>query len=85
MRPDGAPASLSLLSFSRAALLASVDPVPALAGRVSSGGRLNVAQALAALRGITASAPRLTCALRTAAHLNDRSPPAAAAAAANQC
>ena len=35
----------------RSALLDSVDQVPALDGLVSSGGRLNVARALATLRG----------------------------------
>lgn len=35
----------------RSALLGSVDKLPALNGLVSSGGRLNVAKAIAALRG----------------------------------
>ena len=38
----------------RAALLSSVDRVPALEGRMVSGGRLNVAAALAALLGAPA-------------------------------
>lgn len=36
----------------RAALLSSVDPVPVLVGKVSTGGRLNVARALATLLGL---------------------------------
>lgn len=41
------------------ALLSSVDRSPGLEGRVASGGRLNVAQAVAALYGISAPAPRV--------------------------
>ena len=41
----------------RTALLSSVDVVPALAGKVISGGRLNVANAMAALRGLPPPPP----------------------------
>lgn len=43
LRPQPAPAR-------RSALLSSVDVVPALAGKVSSGGRLNIAWALATVQ-----------------------------------
>lgn len=41
------------------ALLSSVDRSPALEGKLVTGGRLNVAQAVAALHGISAPAPRV--------------------------
>lgn len=41
----------------KAALLSSVDKQPSYAGRVASGGRLNVARALAALLGTPAPQP----------------------------
>lgn len=45
------PASLLNPCDCRRALVSTVDKVPALKGKVSSGGRLNVARALAALLG----------------------------------
>ncbi|KAL4431337.1 hypothetical protein ABPG75_006593 [Micractinium tetrahymenae] len=41
----------------RGALLGSVDPVPALAGKCSTGGRVNAAKAVAALLDLAAPAP----------------------------
>ncbi len=41
----------------RAALLASVDPAAALAGKTVSGGRLNAAKALAAVGGVAPASP----------------------------
>lgn len=46
----------------RDALLGSVDPVDSLQGLVATGGRLNVARALAALLNSTTLATSMTCA-----------------------
>ncbi|EFN51040.1 hypothetical protein CHLNCDRAFT_55404 [Chlorella variabilis] len=53
LKPSAGPLEI------KQALLSSVDPVAALAGRVSTGGRLNVAAAVAALLGIPDPPPRI--------------------------
>ncbi|KAL4443920.1 hypothetical protein ABPG75_011657 [Micractinium tetrahymenae] len=52
----------------RSALLSSVDPVPELQGLVATGGRLNVARALASLLNSTTLATNVTFAFRVEAN-----------------